>query len=196
MDQERTDCELMDAAGVGDKEAYRLLVERYYRRVVSFLSGFVGDPDRAQDLSQEAFVKLYTVCRREGSKGRTGEASSLVFTIAANLGRDELRRRGRRKEVEMSALQDHLAARDESPEQAAARAEMIQKVYGALDELPVDTKQLLVMRDVEGMRYEEIAATLSLKLGTIKSRINRARLAFKNAFLKRQAAGYGRGVHA
>lgn len=173
-----SDRDLMRAAAAGDADAFQAAVGRYGARIVCFLDRFLGDRARASDLAQEAFLRLYQRVRRSGGE-HAGDATSLLFTIAANLGRDELRRRRTRREAPLDgAAAAHAAA--SPPEAGIEREERERAVRTALARLDPDTRLLLVLRDVQGLSYEEIGAVLAVPLGTVKSRISRARVAFRD----------------
>jgi RNA polymerase sigma-70 factor, ECF subfamily len=184
MTDARTDRDLMRAVAADDRDAFREIVARYGDRITGFLCRFLNDRERALDLAQEAFLRLYQRLRAQpaAEAADRGRCTALLFTIAANLGRDELRRRAVRKEVPMDGALAERPAGGMSPEVVVERREMHERVQRSLDALPPDTKALLVWREVQGLSYEEIAVILDVRLGTVKSRINRARVAFKNQF--------------
>ncbi len=176
-----SDQEILREAASGDGEAFHAVVVRYGARIVRFLDGFLDDRARAQDLAQETFVRLHQRLTAIDLP-QPGNPASLLFTIAANLGRDELRRRKVRRESVLGGSGDEPAAADQQPGARLERDEDCSLVREALARLDPDVRLILMLRDVQGLSYEEIAGMIGAPLGTVKSRISRARLAFRDAW--------------
>ena len=176
-----TDTDLLRAVATGNAEAFRETVGRYGKRIVCFLDRVLCDHARATDLAQEAFMRFYKRLRAPGNE-HTGDATSLLFTIAANLGRDELRRRKVRREAPLGHHAEQSA--ELSPGAGLEREERELVVRAALAALDADDRLLLVLREVQDLPYETIATILEVPLGTVKSRISRARLAFREAWVQ------------
>jgi RNA polymerase sigma-70 factor (ECF subfamily) len=145
----------------------------------------IGDRDRAEDLAQEVFLRVY---RHAGTYRVTARFTTWLYTIASNLGKNELRNRARRRNVSMEDTprelrqEDyHLGTREDflAPDRISDLNDRQRKVRWAIDTLPEHFRIMLVLRDLEGFSYEEIAGMMELPLGTVKSRINRARMEFK-----------------
>ncbi len=170
---------------MGNMDAFQELVGRYSARIVSFLTRFVHDYDRALDLAQETFLRLFLRIRGQNpGSNPVGSCTALVFTIASNLGKDELRRRAVRREVSIVGdLQLRTATKD-NPAAVAEKKEEYAQVMRALEKLDPNTKALLIWREIDGMSYDDISRISGLRLGTVKSRLNRARIAFKNSYLR------------
>ena len=167
----------VDAAAAGDAGAFETLVLRYQARIVNYASALVHDAGVAEDVAQETFVRAW-----RGLGRFRGESAfrTWLYRIAANVARTELDRRGRRTRIADRSLDDEaepLQAGDvPSPapdaETALATREAIDR---ALAELPDDLRLALVLRDVEGLDYKEIAGVTGAPMGTVESRIFRAR---------------------
>lgn len=184
MKEKWSDNELAAAAAEGDMEAFTVVVTRYQDRICGFLSRLLLDYHRAQDLAQETFLRVYRRLRGGGpEEARKGNFRSLLFTIARNLGCDELRKRKRHGEIRMVDAHGSSAPASD-PAVLAMTREKQEAVWQALDGLPEDARALLIWHEIEGMPYEQIARTLSIPLGTVKSRINRARMAFSESFTR------------
>jgi len=175
-----SDEDLMGRAAVDDERAFAELVKRYQGRVTNLISRVLNDRECSDDLAQEVFVRVY-VHRRNYRRG--AKFSTWLFTIAANLAKNEIRRRVRRRNwFSLDALQEALsdstmvlADRSEGQETALQR-EQLQGVIGkAIAAVPEKYRLALVLRDVEGLAYEEIGQVLGIPGGTVRSRINRAR---------------------
>jgi RNA polymerase sigma-70 factor (ECF subfamily) len=174
---ERTDEELMALFQEGDAGAFSLLVRRYKDNLTNFIVRFVGDRAEAEDLVQETFVRVF----RNGSRfSGAGKFSTWLYTIASNLAKSRLRRLALWRFVRIGGggedgpefdLPDE-GARTDSEADRALREERIQK---ALDALPVKFREVIVLRDIQDLSYEEVAAITGAAIGTVKSRINRAR---------------------
>ena len=182
-DQPPTDHALLEATRTGDEEAFAELVGRYRKQITSYIYRMTNDYEGAVDLAQETFVRVY----RAAARYQTNYAfSTYIYRIATNLAISELRRRKRRRLVSLTGffqtpdgggethefnppdtrpLQD-VALVDEERRTAVARA---------IATLPDKYRAPLVLRDVEGKSYEEIARILEMNEGTVKSRISRAR---------------------
>jgi RNA polymerase sigma-70 factor (ECF subfamily) len=182
---ERADEDLMLALKHGDEGAFGELMRRHRGRIVNFVNRLIGDRDRAEDLAQEVFLRVY---RHAGTYRVTARFTTWLYTIASNLGKNELRNRARRRNVsvedtprELRQEDYHLGTREDflSPERISELNDRQRKVRYAIDTLPEHFRMMLVLRDLEGFSYEEIASMQDLPLGTVKSRINRARLEFK-----------------
>lgn len=183
--ERRADEDLMLDLKEGSQAAFAELMARHRGPIVNFLNRLIGDRDRAEDLAQEVFLRVY---RHAGTYRVTARFTTWLYTIASNLGKNELRNRARRRNVsledaprELSQEDYHLGTREDllTPDRVVSLKDRKEKVRAAIDSLPEHFRMMLVMRDMEGFSYEEIASMLGLPLGTVKSRINRARLEFK-----------------
>jgi RNA polymerase sigma-70 factor (ECF subfamily) len=182
---ERSDEDLMLALRTGDEGAFAELMRRHRGPIVNYVNRLIGDRDRAEDLAQEVFLRVY---RHAGTYRVTARFTTWLYTIASNLGKNELRNRARRRNVSMEdspreLRQDdyHFGTREDflEPDRIWDLNDRQRKVRIAIDSLPEHFRMMIVLRDLEGFSYEEIASILELPLGTVKSRINRARLEFK-----------------
>ena len=180
-----SDEEIMVRCAQGSEEAFQILVSRYRARIINLITRFVGDPDRAEDISQEVFIRVY---RNRERYRKSGKFSTWIFTIAANLAKNEIRRKVRhRRVVSMddekepgTSLAATLADRGVGPGQALERKELEVLILDAIESLPERYRMALVLRDLEGLAYEEVSRVLGIPGGTVRSRINRARLMVKD----------------
>jgi len=173
----RTDDELMLALGAGDESSLGELIRRYQRPLVGYLTGIVNDGERARDLTQEAFLRIY---RHAAGYRTSSRFTTWLYHIARNLARDELRSRKRRPHfcsVDERGIDDTPAAGN-----VAEAVERREAVLRALSELSPRDRQLIVLRDLESRSYEEIARRTRLPLGTVKSGLSRARQRFAERF--------------
>ncbi|PCJ52607.1 MAG: hypothetical protein COA79_23670 [Planctomycetota bacterium] len=160
------------------------LFESHGNRVTGFLVNMLGDYDRARDLTQESYYKLYKYLQKksEDVEDDNRELHPLLFRIALNLGRDEIRKRKVRKERPIPEGFDF--AKEEEPS-SLEEEEQKKLIYESINQLPADYKEALMLRDIEGHSYKDVSRILKLEIGTVKSRINRARIKFKNIYLSR-----------
>jgi RNA polymerase sigma-70 factor (ECF subfamily) len=178
------DIELVGRYLAGESRAFDALATRYQARLLNFIYRIIGDRERAEDLVQEAFIRVY---RHLGRFDRSKKFSTWVYTIASNLAKNELRNRARNPLVLFTTLapdwnnderplefEDPLA----QPDEAFRRAHLRDAVRASVDRLPEHHRNVFVLREVEGRSYEEIAEITGCNLGTVKSRLNRARNAF------------------
>ena len=192
-----SDEDLMARVAEDDERSYTELVRRYQGRVTNLISRVLNDRNGADDLSQEVFVRVF-VHRRNYRRG--SKLSTWVFTIAANLAKNEIRRRVRRRNwFSLDALQEVLkdsasvlADPTEGRERTLEREQVQQEIGRAIATIPEKYRLSLVLRDVEGLPYEEIAVVLGIPGGTVRSRINRARSMLKRKLqpmMRREGAG-------
>ena len=179
MGTSQTDLELVQRVQKGDKKSFDLLVIKYQHKVINLVLRYVHDVDTAQDVAQEAFIKAY-----RGLKNFRGESAfyTWLYRIAINTAKNHLVSQGRRlpdtdidaEEAEQfggeSALKEYA-----TPEREMLTEEIQQAVTKAIDQLPEDLKTAIMLRELEGMSYEEIAVTMECPIGTVRSRIFRAR---------------------
>lgn len=180
--QPATDHALLEGTLAGDEDAFAELVSRYRNQITSYIYRMVNDYDTAVDLAQETFLRVY---RAAGRYQTTHAFSTYIYRIATNLAISELRKRKRRRLVSLTGLLTSpdgeesmdFQPPDDQPLQdiALIDAEKRAVIKRAISTLPERYRAPLVLRDVEGKSYDEIAAILQTSEGTVKSRINRAR---------------------
>ena len=168
----------------GDRSAFAELVERYQTRLLNFIYRTTGDRERAEDLVQETFIRVYRHLHRFD---QTKKFSTWIYTIASNLAKNELRNRSRNPLVLFQTLrrtwdadQRPLEWEDNTyrPDDLFRKRHLRRTVEAAVAELPEHHRTVFVLREVEGKTYEEIAEITGCNLGTVKSRLNRARNRF------------------
>lgn len=176
-----SDHEILAAIREGDELAFQELVRRYRNPITNFIYRMIDDYERASELSQETFLRIYTSASRYEANY---SFSTYIYRIATNLAISELRRRKRRRFVSfLSPFSDdsgepiEIDPSDEKPlqDQTLIEEERRKAVARAIKSLPEKYRAAIVLRDVEGFSYDRIAETLKLSEGTVKSRINRAR---------------------
>ncbi len=165
----------------GESRAFGELVDRYDKRLLNFVYRTIGDRERAQDLVQETFVRVYRHLHRFD---QTKKFSTWIYTIAGNLAKNELRNRSRNPLVLFQTIKknweaDHRPLEWEDtklrPDDLFRKRHLREMVEKAVDELPEHHRIVFVLRELEGKTYEEIADITGCNLGTVKSRLNRAR---------------------
>ncbi len=162
----------------GELNAFNLLVLRHQDAAYSLALRFLGVPQAAEDVTQEAFIRAYRgIDRFQGTRFR-----AWLLSIVANAARDELRRQRRRPAQSLDAARDDPERPDidpadpgPSPETSALSGELRRLLEGALRDLPDDWRLVVVMADIHGLSYEEIAQATGVPVGTVKSRLSRAR---------------------
>ena len=172
---DRTDEELVQECLAGDTSAYGELVKRHQSRVIAIAYRGLRDSALAEDLAQEAFVRAFKSLHRFQQGRRFGP---WLTAITANRIRDYLKSRARRSEVTWDLDRSSPTA-DATPLDRAAARQMLGKLGTSIAKLPEETQQVLRLRFVLGLDYEDVAETLNIPLGTVKSRISRARSALK-----------------
>ncbi|MFL3050610.1 MAG: sigma-70 family RNA polymerase sigma factor [Candidatus Neomarinimicrobiota bacterium] len=172
-----SDKELILRFQQGDELAYVELVNRYRNRLINFVFRFVGTKEESEDIVQDTFVKLF---EKKDYYRPINEFSTWIFTIASNLAKTELRKRKRRKTSSLSDLglenkDFDVPVKDTTDEETLGEFADSQ-IQDAIQSLQIHFRTALILRDIEELSYEEISKILDVPLGTIKSRINRARL--------------------
>jgi RNA polymerase sigma-70 factor (ECF subfamily) len=168
----------------GDAQAFGALVDRYQGRLLNFVNRTIGDRERAEDLVQEVFIRVFRHLHRFD---QTKKFSTWIYTIASNLAKNELRNRSRNPLVFFQTIKRHWEA-DHRPlefEDTTARPDDLYRkrflkdaVDQCVTQLPEHHRVVFVLRELEGKSYEEIAEITGCNLGTVKSRLNRARNSF------------------
>jgi RNA polymerase sigma-70 factor (ECF subfamily) len=179
---------LVDAARRGDVPAFNQLVLRYQRVAYNVAFRILGQADAAEDATQEAFLSAY---RAIGTL-RGGSFQTWLLRIVTNKCLDQLRARKRRPTLALDALPvepdylSYLADPGESPHQAAERQALAQVLQAAILALPPDQRRVVVLADVQGLTYRQVAEVLGISLGTVKSRLSRARAQLRDRLLARR----------
>lgn len=173
------DEDLMAQFQAGSVEAFDILVSRYKDALSNYLYRFLGDARESEDLLQETFMRVY---RNRHSYRRIARFSTWLYTIAGNLARSEYRKRRRRRQQSLQSVnRDEEEYELEIPDDTFrpdvdANVNISESyVQDALREIPDDFREVVVLRDVQQLSYEEIAEITGLPMGTVKSRINRGR---------------------
>jgi len=173
-----SDEELISRFQQGDEYAYKELVIRYRNKLMTFIYRFLNNYELTEDIVQDTFLKLYTHKHYYRS---IAKFSTWIYTIAGNLAKTELRKKKRRKVTNFS----QLGAEDRDIEIPAVQADVDNelqnkyaenKIQEAIQKLPVHFRTVIILRDIQELSYEEVSSIVDVPLGTVKSRINRARL--------------------
>lgn len=180
---DNSDLQLVERTVAGDQRAFELLVVKYQRRIERLIGRMVRDTDIIQDIAQETFIRAYRALHQF-----RGDAQfyTWLYRIAVNTAKKALMDMKRNPVVTENALRGaddedetsrvgHELISDETPETVLAANEIAQAVNAAMEALPEDLRQAVTLREIEGLSYEEIAAAMGCPIGTVRSRIFRAR---------------------
>ncbi len=178
---------LIKAAQKGDLDSFNSLVLHYQTQVYNVAYRVLGEGDAAADATQDAFINAF----KKIKSYRGGSFKAWLFRIVTNACYDELRRRQRKPVSSLDALlvsdvnadedaQVQLASEKQSPSKAQERTELLEAIQNCLDTLSDEQRLAVVMRDVQGFDYKEVADTMKVGLGTLKSRLGRARNRMKD----------------
>ena len=174
---------LVARCNVGDEVACAELVSAHQRMVYALALNLLGDRDEALDLSQEVFLRVFRTIHR--FRGQSS-LRTWIYRIAVNQARNRHRFWRRRHRADQVSLDQHLASHgdflsggDSTPDRVLAQKELAERLQQALDHLPFDQRTAIVLREIDGLSYEEIAFSLGVAVGTVKSRLTRARQALR-----------------
>jgi RNA polymerase sigma-70 factor (ECF subfamily) len=178
---------LIQRCNVGDETACAELVGQHERMVFNLALHLLGDRDEALDLSQEVFLRVF---RTLSSFRGQSALRTWIYRIVVNQAKNRQRWWHRRRRKDQVSLDDHLEhcgdmpSEDTSaPDRLLASKETAARLWTALDHLPFDQKTAIILREIEGLRYDEIAFSLGIAVGTVKSRLTRARYALRAELL-------------
>ena len=175
---------------------FDVIVGRYKNPIVTFLYRYVGDFRTAEDLAQEAFLRVF---RKIDSYNHTAKFSTWLYTIASNLAKDEFKYRSRHpaRSIDWSSggsggttrnvPQPKADTTHSLPERQIEKVEVRENVNRVLKKLESNDREILILKDVQGLSYNDISQVLELAMGTVKSRIARARLAFKETWKRMES---------
>ena len=173
-----TDEQLIARFQAGDEQAYVELVNRYRDRLMNFVFQFLGDTEQSEDVVQDTMLKLY---EKKHYYREIAKFSTWIYTIARNLANTELRKRKRRKVTVLSQMtrderEYELPAVQPETGQAVESEYDAKRIQIDIHALPEHFKTVIILRDIQELPYEDISSIVGVPLGTVKSRINRARL--------------------
>ena len=192
---ELSDMDILAEVSAGNIDAYGKIVGRYNGRLYNFIYRFVGERETAEDIVQETFLRAF---RKRTEYRAIANFSTWLFTIAGNLAKSELRRRKRWRMFSLERDEETDTGM-ELPDESARPAKVAEssladvQIQQAIASLPDNYKQLILLRDVQGMSYQEISEIVDCPVGTVKSRVNRARLKLQQK-LKSEGRDVGLGV--
>ena len=173
------DAELVKRVQAGDKKAFDILVQRYQHKVVNLISRFVSDQTECYDIAQDAFIKAY---RAIGNFRGDSQFYTWLYRITANTAKNHLASRARKSPSYSVDVDDAEHYEGESglkeyttPENLLLTDEIEKTVFQAIEVLPEDLRSAITLREIEGLSYEEIAEVMNCPIGTVRSRIFRAR---------------------
>jgi RNA polymerase sigma-70 factor (ECF subfamily) len=185
MGEQTVDQSLVERVQKGDKSAFDVLVRKYQHKVVKLISRYIKDPDEALDVSQEAFIKAYRAL-----PNFRGDSAfyTWMYRIAINTAKNYLVAQGRRLpsvDIEAQEAEQFEGASTlkefATPERLLQRDEIEQTVFSTIEKLPEDLKTAITLREIDGLSYEEIAEAMACPVGTVRSRIFRAREAIEKS---------------
>ena len=180
MSDREIDSQLVARAQQGDKQAFNLLVEKYQRKLTRLLSRFIRDQAEVEDVTQEAFIKAYRAL-----PAFRGDSAfyTWLYRIGINTAKNYLMAMGRRAPTSTEVEAEDAEGFDEgeqlrdinTPESVLLSNEIAETVNSAIEQLPEELRRAIQMRELEGMSYEDIAQAMDCPIGTVRSRIFRAR---------------------
>ena len=184
-DVDTAEAALIERCTTGDETACADLVNAHQRMVYTLALHLLQDPDEALDLSQEVFLRVF---RTLSSFRGQSTLRTWIYRIVINQARNRQRFWRRRRRADQVSLDQHVAEHGDmtqagdgsSPDRALARKELASKLWSALNELPFDQRTVVVLREIDGLSYDEIAYSLGVAVGTVKSRLTRARQALRH----------------
>ncbi len=178
-----TDQELVNRVQAGEKAAFDLLVRKYQHKLIKMISRYVSDPSEAQDVAQETFIKAYRAL-----PNFRGDSSfyTWIYRIGANTAKNYLVAQGRRppgSDIDAQDAEQYVGdsslRETDTPEGLVHRDEVERTVFDAIESLPDDLRTAITLRELDGLSYEEIAQAMECPVGTVRSRIFRAREAIE-----------------
>jgi RNA polymerase sigma-70 factor (ECF subfamily) len=182
-DVEGRESALIERCAAADEVACAELVAEHQRMVVQLAINLLGDRDEALDLSQDVFLRVFRTIHR--FRGQSS-LRTWIYRIAVNQARNRHRFWRRRHRADQVSLDEHVATHGEflsggetTPDRVFAQKELALRLQNALDHLPFDQRTAIVLREIDGLSYEEIAFSLGVAIGTVKSRLTRARQALR-----------------
>ncbi|HOP07383.1 MAG TPA: sigma-70 family RNA polymerase sigma factor [candidate division Zixibacteria bacterium] len=170
LTEKEIDYEIMEAIQRGDMVAFNQMVDRYKGRLMNVIGRMLSSAEEAEDIVQETFVRVY---QHRQSFNFKHCFSTWIYTIALNLARNELRKRKKFKFYEISEMQGN---EKEFAVDAKLPSQLPQVLSSAIESLPEKYRTAFIFRDIQEQPYEEVAKILNVPLGTVKSRVNRARM--------------------
>ena len=180
MGGSNSDSELVNRVKRGDKRAFDILVQKYQFKIVKLISRYVQDPSESLDVAQEAFIKAYRAL-----PGFRGDSAfyTWLYRIAINTAKNHLVAMGRRtpiSDIDSTEAEQYYVGNSPlkdyaTPERLLLKDEIENTVFQAIDDLPEDLRTAITLRELEGLSYEEIAQAMACPIGTVRSRIFRAR---------------------
>ena len=177
-----TDEELVEKVKKGDADVYEKIIQKYQSKVFGLIYNMTKNQNDIEDLAQEVFIKIYK------NLGKFKGESSLytwIYKITVNLCLDEMKKRknviylDEKIEVDDGEVNRELPSEENSQEKLYEEKELQEKLHNCINKLPEKQRVMIVLRDIKGFSYEEISKITDVKLGTVKSQINRARLKLK-----------------
>ena len=182
---------LIARCAAGDEVACAELVAAHQRMVYGLALNLLGDRDEALDLCQDVFLRVF---RTLSSFRGQSALRTWIYRIAVNQASNRRRWWSRRHRSEQVSLDEHLrtfgdvvSRQDVQPDRLLASRETAERIWQALARLPFDQRTALILREIDGLRYEEIAFTLNVAVGTVKSRLTRARQALRADLVERRS---------
>ncbi len=177
-DKRPSDEDLIERFQKGDLYAFDLIVKRYKEQLLNFVYRFVGNQEEAEDIVQETFLRVY---RKRKAYKRIAKFSTWIYTIAGNLSRTELRRRKRRKLFSVTDMgyedRDYeISDEGYNPENHVEGVIQEEIIHAEINNLSPKFREVIILRDVQELSYEEISKIIRVPIGTVKSRVNRGRL--------------------
>jgi RNA polymerase sigma-70 factor (ECF subfamily) len=179
MGEQELDQALVERVQKGDSRAFDLLVRKYQHKIIAVISRYVSDWSEAQDVAQESFIRAY---RAMANFRGDSQFYTWMYKIAINTAKNYLVSQGRRPPTDDISIDDAVLLdggtrlkERATPERELLRQEIEQTVFDTVESLPQDLKVAITLREVDGLSYEEIAQTMNCPIGTVRSRIFRAR---------------------